>query len=556
MEKIKKNWNLIICLLIMCILTLVMFFYIDKKEGFHEDEIFSYTASNSKYANILLSYAIKDNTDTILKSDSVLETIQNLVYYIGNFDEYQSKEAELISERTYSIWRTNEEATECLQIDSISEIFDFFTVYWHTARDVHPPLFYFVVHIVSCLFFGTFSKYIIFLINLVFFLGTCVILIKIMKKLCKNNLEIPTLILYGFSIGAISTVMFQRMYMMLTFFTVYFLYTNLKIYYNDFTLNKSLKIELCIITILGFLTQYYFCVYAAFVAIIMLILMFAKKISKKDIVTYIMQFVKSAIIGVILFIPSIYHIFFSYRSINGTGSDYTFLEKFISLGKSIFDSFSLSNIVGIIVTIILAILIIIESRNKENRKIFGLLIIPVILSFIVVCKLSPYKSMRYIMNLLPIIAIVVIIVIDNLFKNKKASFAILTIFAIILSIYGLCTNNVKYLYKGYNEYLKVAKEYSEYRYVLVCSTEFNHILDLPEMTIYKESLIIDSSNLDELKENSELQEDGAFILSIKNWMGDTEEILQTVLENTGFSSYELLLESNSSANCDVYLLEK
>ena len=160
------------------------------------------------------------------------------------------------------------------------------------------------------------------------------------------------------------------------------------------------------------------------------------------------------------------------------------------------------------------------------------------------------------MNLLPIIAIVVIIVIDNLFKNKKASFVILTIFAIILSIYGLCTNNVKYLYKGYNEYLEVAKEYSEYRYVLICSTEFNHILDLPEMTIYKESLIIDSSNLDELKENSELQEDGAFILSIKNWMGDTEEILQTVLENTGFSSYELLLESNSSANCNVYLLEK
>ena len=328
----------------MCMLTGVMFFYIDKKEGFHEDEIFSYTASNGKYANILLSYALKDNTDTILKSDSFLETIQNLVYYMENYEEYQAEESLLISERTTSIWRTAEEAVECLQIDSTSEIMDFFTVYWHTARDVHPPLFYFIVHIVSCLFFNTFSKYIIFIINLVFFLGTCLLLMRIMKKLDRNSLSIPVLILYGFSIGAISTVMFQRMYMMLTFFTVYFLYTNLKIYYNDFNLTKKLKIELCVVTILGFLTQYYFCVYAAFVAIVMIALMLIQKLSKKDIICYIMQFVKSAIIGVILFVPSIYHIFFSYRSVTGSGSDYTFLEKFVSLGESIFDGFSLNTI--------------------------------------------------------------------------------------------------------------------------------------------------------------------------------------------------------------------
>ena len=182
--------------------------------------------------------------------------------------------------------------------------------------------------------------------------------------------------------------------------------------------------------------------------------------------------------------------------------------------------------------------------------------IPTILNFIVICKLSPYKSLRYVMNLLPIIAIIVIVAVDNIFKNKKVSFIILTILVIGLSIFGLCTNNVKYLYKGYNEYLELANKYSEYRYVLICSTEFSHILDLPEMTIYRETLVLNADSLDELKENEELQEDGEFILSIKNWIGDTEEILQTVLENTGFSNYELLLESNSSADCNVYLLEK
>ena len=87
-----------------------------------------------------------------------------------------------------------------MQIDNIKEAFDFFSVYWGTAKDVHPPLFYFVVHIVSILFWGHFSKYIIFLENLAFFLGTCILLRKIFIKLNRKNLSIPNLILYGLSV--------------------------------------------------------------------------------------------------------------------------------------------------------------------------------------------------------------------------------------------------------------------------------------------------------------------------------------------------------------------
>ena len=313
MKNIKNNWNLITCIIIMIILTVVMFFYIDKKQGFHEDEIFSYTASNGKYSNILLTYAESDNVDTIIKSPSIIKSLKNIIYYkIINPGEYDEKYKELQEERQSSIWRTGEEATETMQIDSVSEIFDYFTVYWNTARDVHPPLFYFLVHFISCLFYNHFSKYIIFIINLAFFWATCIFLRKIMKTLDKENLAIPLLCFYGFSIGAISTVMFQRMYMMLTFFTICFLYINLKIYYNDFKLDKKLKISLCVTTILGFLTQYYFCIYAIFLALIMIILILKKKY-KQEIKTYIWQLVKSAIIGVLLFLPSIYHIFFSYR---------------------------------------------------------------------------------------------------------------------------------------------------------------------------------------------------------------------------------------------------
>lgn len=561
METIKKNWNLIACVFIMIILTVVMFFYIDKKEGFHEDEIFSYTASNSSYSNIMLSYAKADNVDTILKTPNMFETLHNLVYYIVfNRDEYDEKMISLQDRLDTSVWKTREEAAETMEINSIHEVFDYFTVYWNTSRDVHPPLFYFLVHFVSSIFYNNFSKYIIFIINLAFFLATCIVLRKIAKRLDKENLAIPLLILYGFSIGAISTVMFQRMYMMLTFFTVLFLYINLKIYYNNFKLDKKLKIELVVTTILGFLTQYYFCIYAAFLALAMIIIMLWKE-SKNEIENYILQLIKSAIIGVLLFLPSIYHIFFSYRGAGGALSEFTVLEKMIAFIKQFFDSFSLTIVAGIIICVILFITLIIRCiKHKEDRYIYSLLIFPVLFSFVIVCRISPFRSVRYIMFFFPIIVITSIWLMDNLIefivKNKNIRIGILVFLACVISIFGLITNKVNYLYIGYNDYLKIANDNSETRFVLICSTSYVHINDLLEFMTYKESIIIDPDKLEQLRNNEELKQEDEFILSIKNWAGDVDEILKDVLEYTGYSDYELLLNTGNSANCSVYKITK
>lgn len=229
----------------------------------------------------------------------------------------------------------------------------------------------------------------------------------------------------------------------------------------------------------------------------------------------------------------------------------------ISFVKSIFKSYSLSNIIGIIVSVFLILILIVRCiKNKEDRNLYCILIIPVILNFIVICKLSPYRSLRYVMNILPIISIIVICLLDNLFKNKNLSVIILTVIACGISIFGLTTNKVKYLYIGYNDYLEVAEENSESKFVLICPTVFNHIQDIPEMKIYKESIVIDPESLEELKNNKELQEDNEFILSIKNWIGDTEGILNKVLEYTGYTDSELVLTTNNSANCSVYKITK
>ena len=346
--------------------------------------------------------------------------------------------------------------------------------------------------------------------------------------------------------------MFQRMYMMLTFFAIWFLYTNLKIYNNHFELTKSLKKELILVTILGFLTQYNFCFYALFLATVMICLALYR--SQKDKVgTYILQYVKAAVIGVLVFLPSIYHIFFSYRGGGRGERAFTMLESFKAFGENIFDAYSLSLEFGIVLAIIVLIMFIWKFFKSKWKDIYLLLVIPVIFTFVMIVIMSPYKSLRYVMYLLPMIAIGVVILLDDFITNKKFSSIILTMFAIGLSVYGIAKNPINYLYIGYQKYLDIAAEYQDDRYVMVSSTIFSQIQDVPEFKLYKESLIIAPENLEDLRDFDEFENENEFILGVKNWISTpAEEVLEEVMEYTGFEHYELLHTSTKSARLTVY----
>ena len=104
--------------------------------------------------------------------------------------------------------------------------------------------------------------------------------------------------------------------MMMTFFTIAYLYINIKIFKNGLKINKKAGIRLAITAILGFLTQYFFAIYAAIVSIVMIALYIINK-QYKDMWKYIGILVISAIIGLLIFPFSIGHMLFSDRRITG-----------------------------------------------------------------------------------------------------------------------------------------------------------------------------------------------------------------------------------------------
>lgn len=567
--KETKKLNSILFYIAIIVTSIVMFVFIGQKNGWHEDEIFSYGSSNYKYDNLFLRFGDKDSLNQLIDEKiigkDIGETIKNISYYINNKDEFNEELNKKIAEEK-PIWKTKEQAKEYMTVSS-DEIFNYWSVYYNQSRDVHPPLFYMLVHLVSSICLNTFTKYIIFAINLIFYIASCFVLRKILKLFNKENLSWITVIFYGLSMGMISIVMFQRMYMMLTFFAMMYLYLNIKIFKNSFEIDKKTKRWLTLTVILGFLTQYYFCIYAVLVAIISVICMIKNK-KWDSLKRYIWCHVKAAIIGIVLFPASIYHIFFSYRGAAGGVAEGSYWSRLQEYLKLVFYGFSIPEALGYIVIGILIAMFTRRIISSKRKDIALLICLPIAIFICVIAKIAPFINIRYISIVFPIIVIAVELGILSSVKemmkiinkekipqfiSKNAGIIVVAIIAVISSGYGLAKSKPEFLYTDYSKRIELAEQYSKLKFVYIGQSPFNHLQDMEEFLRYDNSIIVNTWELDRLKEIDGLDENTEFILNIKCWVSDFDKTLKDVLKYTGAKDYELLLDDGQSR---VYKVKK
>lgn len=150
----------------------------------------------------------------------------------------------------------------------LDDIFNLKPVWEHMSHDVHPPLYFAMLHMFCALWDGTFSMLPAVAVNLVFFVGTQLVLAKTTYHLtASRTYALMAVIAYGFSLGAISTVLCFRMYMMQTMFIVGCVYYNMRLLDEQDHCQKAIFIKLAIVHVFGFLTQYYYAIYAFFSAV-------------------------------------------------------------------------------------------------------------------------------------------------------------------------------------------------------------------------------------------------------------------------------------------------
>ncbi len=273
-ETRSKKYKIICCILlaIMIIVQLgiITYYMAERKVGYHMDELWSYGLSNSYYHPHL--------------------------YARDGVEEWG----------TYNEWHDDDLFKNYLTVGD-EERFEYGSVYYNQKHDVHPPLYYFVLHTICSFFPNSFSRWYGFAINAVSFVVSQILLYLCVRKISKSEiLALAVCAMWGFSTGAITCHIYLRMYAMLIAFTLAYTYLNLKMLYDGFSAKRLAA--LCVITYLGSLTQYFFIIYAGVMAACLCIYYLIKK-KYKQFFAYGGFLLLSVGLAVLSFIPMLSHLF-------------------------------------------------------------------------------------------------------------------------------------------------------------------------------------------------------------------------------------------------------
>ena len=518
--KNKKIYEIVIIALIT-LMCGIIFLYQTKKAGFHEDEAYTIASSVNPQNGLMVAY---DNGT--------------------------------INAESVPIWLTREYVRDYMTLHP-KDYLNLKAVFVNQAFDNHPPFFYTMVHFASILLGGKFNTYTVFIVNIIAFICSCIVIKKICEKIEKENLCIPILIFYGLSMGTISMVIFQRMYMLLTLFIMLYFYYSIEFYKNGFNIDTRFAVKLGIITVLGFLTQYYFAVYAMLLFTIVIIKLLKEKKYKTALIYFLMH-VGYAAIGILIFMPSINHLLHSDRGLsNLANGDY--LKHFAIYLKHFLYSFTIYEKIAIPLAIIILAGIIYAFCKSKDKFIMLLTIVPIPIFFAFTVKMTSFQELRYIMPIIPFVAITLFLVLDEILKFKYKNICLIAI-SILLVTNGLIFSKPKFLFEEYSKSLKIAEDNKDKSFIYVYDNFFNHMQSVPEMMVYKKTLII-NYNRDELKyvlEDEDLKSEDSYVLLIKSYM-DNEKIINEIKENSEFKNVTQVYANDYTTEAignNIYIVSK
>ncbi|MDE6738486.1 MAG: hypothetical protein K2K07_05285 [Lachnospiraceae bacterium] len=221
--RISKKY-LIVFLMIWVVQMAAAFYFCTQKQGFHEDEYYTYYS-----------------------------TARTAGFYV--------EDGQWMDRETYR--------SEFVVLPE--ERFQYGLVKQVQSWDVHPPMYYWVFHTVDSLVPDVFSKWIGLSVNL-FFHGINIVLLTYLSYLVSGRdvrLTFLATLVYGLSPSAMSSVVFIRMYEMLTTFVLLCALLHIQTVRREekrLSVMRSL-VPMTVVTYVGFLTQYYYFIFLFFLAV-------------------------------------------------------------------------------------------------------------------------------------------------------------------------------------------------------------------------------------------------------------------------------------------------
>lgn len=477
-----------------------------------------------------------------------------LTYSLSNNSEYPFPYT-----NAFNRWLPKDYFYELLTVSADGRL-DFGSVISNQIADVHPPIYYILIHSISALFPGVFSKWIGLSLNIIVYFFIILMIVKLFYLLTSNGkVSLFTSLFWGLSIGALNSVVFIRMYSLLTLWFLIFQYLIIKIYTckND-SKRKGTFIGVFIVTVLGALTQYYFLIAAFFLsALLCLLLIFQKR--NKELINFSTTMALALLTSWALFPPIIHHIFRTNRGIeafdNISGKESHLFAYFNIINQYLFGGLGIYIIIIIVITFILYFLSKNRIRREKEIKVkLGqqlLLVLPAFLYVLLIQRISPYQTVRYIFMIFPTLIIFFVFTIYLLWSKliKKAYVLNFSIFILcsIITISGFLNYDLIYTYSDVASDLKIVSDYKNNDALIVLDQQWrltDSIQELMEFkSVYPIQVSIDNPILPD--EDKLMNNDSLIVYIGKPY--NQKKIINLIKKTYSYKEFELLYEGSNTS---------
>lgn len=467
--------------------------------------------------------------------------------------------------------------------------FSFGSVFYNLSVDNQPPFYFIVIHTICSLFPGEFSRWFGIVPNLIFFVLVQLTLYAIGLRLFKKEAAaLAVCLLFGSCWGTVNNVMLLRMYVMLTFFALLSFYVHLCFLEEagEGVFSKKTLLLIYVYSICGFLTHYYYLIYASYLFFGTVILLIFYQ--KKSVITRYFLTLVGALLSCIVINPCIIPQFIGTAGEHGANTWHNLVQPDFVYRVTVMSKLISQDLIGhkarIFILLILFLFIakivldskkicppadisdtITASWEKENR-IFSLSIhfntiqpgiflaaFTSVAYFLTVSKIVPHYENRYMYIIYPLIIICLFSVLHGLLKGIKLkqglSIVITVLLLLGLNIHRYNRENIKFLDDSYPKLLAtISKEYSDVNMITVTNSPnwwpvVCHLLlfrELPNTLMMAERKLPDiKCVVDSLPSNP----DRFLIYRGYNCKTKPKEFLDVVTKESGFSKH-IVIGSN------------
>ena len=470
-ERMKKH-RIIIAIAALCIMQIVLMGRFGvKKAGYFEDEIYS--------------FMLADCPDTFL------------IFRDGFMEN----------------WQSGSEYRNAMMVRAGETAFHYEIPWENQKNDVLPPLYYFLIHTISSLFPGSYSKWFGIIPNMFFCILTSILLYFLGRRLLRHEaLAAAAAFSWGLGVGCMTTAVYIRMYAMLTMLSVLFVLLSMR-FYEAVRFQKTKWTHfaaLFLVTWTGILTHYYFLILCFFLCgCILILLLIARK--WRTAFFYACTELGALSASVAFFPGMLRHFFQSYRG-DQAFSSFTSkgLAEYLHELSQNFSKISNQTAAGILGWILIALaaaefLVLLKrfflrdrlpSGEKDgscpsarapvdsgNERGFALdtvyeivLIIVIMGVLAMVTRVEPYRATRYLLFILPFCPAVMMFLaertLEPLIRNRRILIPVVAGCFLVLAAIGDMTREPNYLYSSYTA-RDVLKDYQDFPAIVVNATDYD-----------------------------------------------------------------------------------